>query len=213
MTASLKSCTFETAVKKGYWLGQRDKPFTICDTPGLNDPNGQDSSNVFNLVTKLKEVKSVDAFIVALNGQCPRLDNGIKDMLLLFKNIFGENFYKNIIIVFTRWSFDKRSQHRRSEIGLIEDDHSSEWNGQFKREFEVEEDLSVVFVDACYYRDDFDESSAFERETDKLWKIINSFGKFECKNVEAVETERDQLMKMISESNQTIEILGKYFFS
>ena len=208
--ADSNSCTDTTVVKRGCWLGQKDMPFSICDTPGLSDASGKDSSNISKMVGELKGIEYINAFIIVLNGQCPRLDSGLKDTLSLFQDVFGKEFHKNMVILFTRWSFDKRSKHRRLENGLTEDKQSLEWNQRLQQELEIDEDLTVVFVDALYINEDNDESFAFQRETNKLWETINNFDKFECKNIEAVLTERDQLRNRILEFEEQQKIIGKY---
>ena len=75
----------------------------FIDTPGLADTNGRDTKHIAEMVAKIKEKKQVNAFLIVLNGQNTRFDQNIKNMLSLFKDIFGDSFIKNTCIVFTHW--------------------------------------------------------------------------------------------------------------
>ena len=55
------------------------------------------------MVGYLKKEKYVYAFLIVLNGQHTKLDQNLQEMLLLFKNIFGDGFIDNTAFLFTRW--------------------------------------------------------------------------------------------------------------
>ena len=83
---------------------------------GLGDPSGHDSQNIAAMVEKLKELRFVNAFLLVLNSQYPRLDEPLRAMLNIFSDIFGKGFFSNVILVFTRWEYaDKAEKKRLSE--------------------------------------------------------------------------------------------------
>ncbi len=50
------------------WRESNDK-VCLIDSPGLGDSKGRDLKHIDQLVETLKEIKSIDAFLVVLNGQ------------------------------------------------------------------------------------------------------------------------------------------------
>ena len=212
-SASPSVCTYKTVGKPANWLGDHGKPFTLCDTPGLGDPAGKDSENILNMVETLKEVKYVNAFIIVFNGQNPRFDKDLKDMLLLFQNIFGKGFLKNAIIEFSRWGFDKRSVKMRTRNNISEQEQAQLWNQKFHQEIGTTESMPVVFVDALYDQEDDQEVTVFKNQTDFLWKTINKMKPYECKDFQAILTENDQLKKDIAEAKEIQRQAGLFILN
>ena len=76
------------------------------------DPNGLDSQNISAMV-KLKELQHVNAFLIVFNSQNPRLDKHLRAMFHIFVDIFGKDFFSNVILVFTHWEYDDKSKRKR----------------------------------------------------------------------------------------------------
>ena len=57
---------------------------------------------------KLRELREVNAFLIVFNGRQTRFDAHLQAMIVLFKNIFGDQFINNTAIVFTNWGMSKR---------------------------------------------------------------------------------------------------------
>ena len=86
------------------------KPFTIVDTPGFGDSDGQEGILIDEMVKFMKdEVKSTNAFLLLFHGQQDRIHSGLVRMLRELPLIFGPKFWKHTILGFTHWSFDQRS--------------------------------------------------------------------------------------------------------
>jgi predicted GTPase len=49
-------------------------PALIIDTPGFGDSEGRDPKHTADLIFILKEIKYVNAFIIVLNSEDPRID-------------------------------------------------------------------------------------------------------------------------------------------
>ena len=63
-SSSMKPCTNKTTAKKVYWRGDAKKPFTLVDTPGLNDPEpGRDSTNISEMADERKKLSHVNVFL------------------------------------------------------------------------------------------------------------------------------------------------------
>lgn len=95
--------TQESCSIKGHFLGNKDRPFKVVDTPGFLDDRGSEEEKVNQMVKYLREeVKFVNAIVLVINGQEPRLNVATKDMLKQIQTIFSEKFWSNTIIEMTR---------------------------------------------------------------------------------------------------------------
>jgi GTP-binding protein EngB required for normal cell division len=78
--------------------------FTIVDTPGLMDPKGSahDEANMVEIVKYTKQIGALHGFIVIVNEEVPRLDDGMQNALRLLVDTFGPTMLDHLAIVFTR---------------------------------------------------------------------------------------------------------------
>ena len=76
------SCTKETKYAVGKWTGIEDKEFTIVDTPGFGDSEGDDNMLINEMVDTLKNViKTANGFLLVFNGAVDRFDEGSTKMI------------------------------------------------------------------------------------------------------------------------------------
>ena len=110
VSGDMSSCTNKTTAKDLHWRGIRnDLPFTLVDTPGLNDPTpGKDSLNIAEMAEELKKMKHVNVFLIVFNGSNPRFDHSLIAMIKIFQGMFGSEFLvKNTVFEFTNWAHDR----------------------------------------------------------------------------------------------------------
>ena len=90
--------------------------FSIIDTIGFDDPSNDTDANIISeLVLRLKNhCDHVNLFIIAVNGQNPRLDASLIGMIRIIEGMFGDMFWNQVVIVFTRMPMDAKSVTRRS---------------------------------------------------------------------------------------------------
>ena len=104
--------------------------FSLIDTIGFDDPNNDTDANIISeLVVKLKNnCDHVNLFIVAVNGQNPRLDASLVGMIKIIEGMFGEKFWSQVLLVFTRLQMDSKSIKRRTKNsdGRTDDDLGSD---------------------------------------------------------------------------------------
>ena len=80
--------------------------FTIIDTPGFSDTDGEDSQLIDDLVNYLKnDLKTTNAFLLLLKGTEDRFNSMLQRMLREFEIMFGEDFWNHVIIGFSFWPF------------------------------------------------------------------------------------------------------------
>jgi hypothetical protein len=78
--------------------------FDILDTPGLMDVGGvkQDEANIGMIVAKAVAQKYIHAFILVVNEQAPRFDDGMQAAVKLLVDSFGPRVLAHMGILFTR---------------------------------------------------------------------------------------------------------------
>ncbi len=67
VSASLESVTSLTSAKLLPWR-ESQVEYEFIDTPGMADTKGRDTQHIAEMVAKLKEKKSIHAFLIVLNG-------------------------------------------------------------------------------------------------------------------------------------------------
>jgi len=108
-SADTRSCTMETTIYECNWFQNSALPgLVLVDTPGLGDTRGtvQDHKNMVSMVAKLKSLPGINLFLLCFNGQAPRFDNYLRELIILFKNSFGDEIWNNVALVFTNWPAD-----------------------------------------------------------------------------------------------------------
>ena len=84
--------------------------FTVVDTPGFGDSDGQEPELIDGMVKVLKtEVKETNIFLLLFKGENQRVHSGLHRMLRDLELMFGEKFWSHVILGFTFWRFDRRS--------------------------------------------------------------------------------------------------------
>ena len=72
------------------------------DTIGFDDPSNDTDANIISeLVFRLRDhCDHVNLFIIAVNGQHPRLDSSLIGMIRIFEGMFGESFGGHFLFAF-----------------------------------------------------------------------------------------------------------------
>ena len=66
------------------------------------------------MVVGLKNVRYVHAFLIVVNSADPRLSEQLQETLKLFSQMFGPEFFRNALLVFTRFAHDDTSRWNRA---------------------------------------------------------------------------------------------------
>jgi len=109
------SCSInsETDKVKGMAIKFRNDPKSdaciILDTPGLGDSKGRDTELIANMVVDLKVIGYVNLFIITINSQEPRFNEQLNSSIKLFAQMFGEDFFNNVLICFTKFDASKKA--------------------------------------------------------------------------------------------------------
>jgi predicted GTPase len=94
----------------------KGQPCIIIDTPGMGDSKGRDTAHIANMVVDLKAIGYVHVFIIAINSEEPRLSEHLQSTIKLFSQMFGIDFFKNVMVCFTKFSNSSKMIKQR-ELG------------------------------------------------------------------------------------------------
>ena len=118
-----QSGTKETCAQKGRWRGVYED-LTVIDTPGFgvianDDTFDTNYKHARSVVEYLKEnTPSITTFLFCIHGQYPRISNGLRLMLIQLENIFGEDFWKNVVLEFTHYGSSDEEINEKFERKL-----------------------------------------------------------------------------------------------
>ena len=214
------SFTQSTALGLIQFNGDKEKMIGLIDTIGFDDPNNDtDIKIITELVGKLKNNCSyVNLFGIAVNGQSPRLDGSLVAMIRIFEEMFGEDFWKQCVLIFTRMSMDKKNKRlREKNAGKSDDDIASEYVKEVEKKFPNSRGtgnmgLRHLFLDACFDEEDEHEEEEFKSSMDNLYKMLSMAPRLNTSEVnENVRSEHGKLKRKIEENErQREEELAKH---
>jgi len=181
---TVKSETSSTSWITGNYLGIEGKCITIVDTPGVGDNLGRDCTHAMNTAAFVKNLNSIHAFVLVIKGTRTRVGQDLKTHIHRFLEMFGQGFWKKVLIEVTFWSHDQKSAYLRKKNRLVDEAKMAQkLNKVMADEFNLDDEIPVVFVDPVYK--DLAWVKEHEREankiqSDKLWSLINEGDPFVC---------------------------------
>ena len=190
-------------------MGQGQQ-FTVVDTPGFGDSDGNDNSQIDEMTQVLKDkVKGANALMLLINSEQQRFSASLQQMVREMQALFGEMFWKNAIIGVSHWAYDPNSIAKRKYTGTTEESFLEEWNGHLKDKFHINTTLPGVFIDSFsqqpWNKGDKHQQDIFKQETQKLWDFAQSKDIFAFKTVEDVLKENQELKAENQKLNSVID--------
>jgi len=197
------TCTQETKLVDTNFCGDPKHPLSIIDTIGFDDPTkDHDAKIIAELVLQLQQnCDHVNTFMMAVNGQNPRLDGSLLQMIQVFEKMFTDKFWDQVVVVFTRLHMDTSSRQRREEEndGNTDDLIAKEYLSEVEKVFGVKSSrLNYLFLDSQYRKTDADEVEAFTRETDRLYHHLMKMPDLPTSEINIVLTENQKLWAKIN---------------
>ena len=212
------SCTKETTYATGSWLGSGVN-FTVVDTPGFGDSDGEDAANIEEMMNVLNEVvKSANGILLLFKGDIGRFQEGLVKMVKEMTMLFGEGMWKHVIIGVSFWPYDQDSIDDRDENcdipGRPDLCHDEAWlvreiNRQLQEKIHMTQNLSAVFIDSWSqtpkHINDEMEQFYFQQETAKLFDFLNAKDDFMFRTINDVLLENEAMKNEINWLNNVIE--------
>ena len=187
--------THETKIYSAYFRGDCDRPVTVIDTQGFNDPNAAGESRreanqaiIMELMKNLTKVSHINMFLICVNGTTlRRINHSLIYMLKVFEEIFGHRivsgavtkdknmFWSKCVIAITNLPMDIKSIMRR--VGHY--DEISDKDIIQKQLSELTKEIGIdvpkfVILDAKYNNTDAEEAIAFNNATNHLYSIMTN---------------------------------------
>ena len=128
-----------TCTDKGPWLGNSKKitPITIIDTPGIGagDHLGEEKRNEEMIRVLKDEIKKVSVFVICFKQNDNRLTSSMRSLIKLLSNMFGDGFWKNVMVNVTHWSFHQYEEKLRCASNITEISMDNGLNEMFRKDF------------------------------------------------------------------------------
>lgn len=198
------SCTKETSFAAGHWLGD-GQYFTVVDTPGFNDSDGEDEQNIENMMDILNNViESASTILLVFKGNEDRFGDGLVQMVKQLTMLFGEGMWDHVIIGVTFWAYDQDSINDREQMCTDypdfcrdEEHYLAEMNRQLQEKINLKRNLTAVFIDSYAKKGSNNEDPLqqqyFDQETQKLLDFMLSKGDFMFRTINDVLEENNNL--------------------
>ncbi|KAI7899606.1 P-loop containing nucleoside triphosphate hydrolase protein [Cokeromyces recurvatus] len=177
----------------------------LIDTPGLVDSNVQDRQVIHEMTKYFKSLQhGVSAFFLVFNINDIRLDAYTQNMLILFHQLLGKDFWNFVIIVFTHVDEDLRDDLEDNIDAVIESQDG--FVSEIRRIYKLSKSFqpSVIFTSTLNVRS----SSYTQRHIRELCHAVsmcearNNGKRFTCKWLRQILTipNEEQKSNFIKES-------------
>merc|ERR1712037_1006293 len=202
VSAEAMSCTQRTFFCEANFNKNKEEPISLIDTIGFDDPDTDDDAKIIaELVLKLKHgCDFVNLFVIAVNGQNPRLDGSLVGMIKVFEGMFGQDFWKQVVVLFTRMPMDETAKKKREKNSQQSDDElAQKYMAEVAKRFKHGKQIDYVFLDSWFDKEDPEEKRCFDQVMDKLLNALNAAKPLPTSKVQEVATEKAALRREIAE--------------
>ena len=202
VSSSAQGCTGSTQLADVSFDGRTDRPISLIDTIGFDDPDRDTDTKVIqDLISKLKtKCDYMHVFLLVVNGQSPRLDLSLTTMLGYFQEMFGECFWKQTIIIFTRLSMKPAVREERERVSEQTDQKiADEYLEVVKTKFPAaSRGLKYVFLDACRDVKDATSQNAFRDSMEQVWNMLQAAPGLPTDKMKHAESEKMKLQRELA---------------
>merc|ERR1711962_974728 len=170
----LDSCTKNTSHAVGHWIGSGPE-FTVIDTPGFGDSDGEDEALLDDMMEKLADIDYANTIVLLLDGSEKRFEQGLQAMLRRITIVFGKKWWDHVVIGVSFWGFDEASIKKRKRKD--EAWFRRQINSQIcDKLYECNKNFTFVFADSHFDRSDPLEQARWQEEATILWEGTTSRG-------------------------------------
>jgi len=173
------SCTKSTSHAVGQWIGSGSE-FTVIDTPGFGDSDGNDEALLDDMMEKLAEIDYANTIVLLLDGSEKRFEQGLQYMLKRITIIFGKKWWDHVVIAVSFWGFDEASITKRN-VNRRKPKDEAWFRGQINSQIcdklnECNKNFTFVFADSHFNRNDPQQQARWQEETTILWEATKNRG-------------------------------------
>ena len=202
VNSDAESCTQRTKFADVNFNGDMSNPISLIDTIGFDDATKNDDAAIIaEIVSKLNNYcDHVNLFAIAVNGQNPRLDGSLVAIIRIFEGMFTSEFWKQVVIIFTRVPQDVRNRTRREQMNKKSDDElAADYMKVVEKQFPNGKGLQYLYLDACYDKNNGDENTAFVNALGTLRQLLEDNTGLTTASIRLVETQNETLKRQITE--------------
>jgi len=211
----LESCTKQTSLGTGPWLG-KGQNFTVVDTPGFGDSNGEDNELIEEMMEVLDGTLGYSNVILLLfDGQTARFTSGLQNMLRQMSSLFGQAWWDFMVIGVSKWKYSQEAIDQRQDecdhFGDPSDGCKNEaWfmreiTSQLQEKFHLHRNFTFAFIDSFSQSwpntDDEVQQEHYQIETKILWDAATKSNKtFDFQTIDDILAENQRLRDIIDTS-------------
>ena len=178
VSSGAASCTRKTQMANVFYNGEGEKPVTLIDTEGFDATNDleNDARIIGELVANLQnKCDHVNVFCIAINANNRRLDGALVGMMKIFEEMFGHDFWEQVVIVFTQFEMSPKAIRRRQKNNENQTDQElADGYIEFLRsKFKNAGNPRYLFINSHRDDEDNDEEKQFQEAVDELYQLLD----------------------------------------
>jgi len=211
------SCTKTTSYGVGQWLGTGPE-FTVVDTPGFGDGDGEDETLLEEMMDILANtIEHADTILLLLKGGQTRFSDSLQTMLKRMTIMFGKDWWDHVVVGISFWTYDefhvKRRKCHPNYPCKNEAWFEEQINSQLCQKLHVCQNFTYVFADSWsqtpgppgFNKDDQLQQDHWQIETGKLWEITTTrTQRFDFQTIDDILEENARQKREIQQLNDVI---------
>lgn len=167
------SCTQKTQFTNGELFGDGEK-VTVIDSVGFDDPDNKDVQIIGEMVDQLNNnCDFINLFVIVIRGN-ERVEMSLKTILSVFEGMFGQDFWKQAVVCFTRIRMRKTDIENRLESNQnkSDDDMAKDFLTKIQKSFPSSKDVQWIRLDTHYKKTDENEKKEYDAATVKVKDLL-----------------------------------------
>lgn len=171
--------------------------FSIVDTPGMNDPEGnqKDEKNLEIIIEAAEKANSLSAIVLVLNGTEARITPNIQSILTRLQGSIPDSITNNIVIVFTMCREETCNQTDIKALGFDPEEILYFNNTAFSSPPEKRSQMTVI---------EWDESM---KSCENLIKVAEMIAPISTNEFTQIKTIRSQIKSLLQDGRNKLSFL------
>ena len=94
---------------------------------GMQDTENRTCKFTRDISNVVRQLGEIDAFVLLFKGETNRMTPNIREQIQIFANMFGEDFWRRVIIEITFWSHEPLARRKREKRKKTEAVKKKNW--------------------------------------------------------------------------------------